>query len=64
MDILVYILSCAQELQSDVADARLQAEAIHEAVHAHGEAAHQDINRVLQAVEQVRGLYSIEALST
>jgi len=64
VDILVYILSCAQELQSDVADARLQAEAIHEAVHAHGEAAHLGINRVLQAVEQVRGLYSIEALST
>jgi len=64
MNIAMYILSRAQELQSDVANARLQAEAIHEAVHAHGEAAHQDTNRVLQAVEQVRRLYSIDTLST
>ena len=56
MDIPVYFLSCAQELQSDVqqgiADARLQAEA-----------AHQDINRVLQAVEQVHRLHSIDMVS-
>jgi len=64
----VCILSRAQELQSDVqqgiADARLQAKAIHEAVHARGEAVDLGINRVLQAVEQVRSLYSIDTLST
>ena len=68
MDISVYFLSSSQELQTDVrqefGDARLQAKAIHEAVLVQGEAAHQDINRVIQAVEQVRRLYSIDTLST
>ena len=50
------------DVRQEFVDARLQAKAIHEAVHTQGEAAHQDINRVIQAVEQVRHLCSTEKL--
>ena len=66
MDVPVYFLSSSQELQTDVRQefvgARLQAKAVHEAVHAQREAAHQDINRVIEAIELVRCLHSIDTL--